>query len=418
MKWMGCFASKNADSKATRVSRWRSTGIVALRDSKLKTFPDEVLDLGSSVRTLDLTRNKIVNIPTDISKLTNMQRLVMAENLIERLPMHLGKLQCLKVITLDRNKISYLPDELGLLVRLERLSISENMLEVVPETIGSLRNLSLLDLSNNKLKSLPESIGSCFSLEELQANDNLIEHLPASICNLVHLKSLCLNNNKVSQIPKTLLKDCKMLQNISLHSNPIVMDQFQMMEGFQEFEERRKKKFDKQIDSNVMISSKGLGEGIKTARRQKLTGGGVSVTSDITFRLFESQFQAVYTGKPPKQLNCVKTYFKMSSFVINVLNPNQVATIINNFNSSSKEITNLRKKKVDAEIARLLKEDLESKFPLSLDQSIEGLQQKLEVAKKKIRILREMEKEQHGVNYLHFDNPSYTYSQLQPKIQH
>lgn len=34
------------------------------------------------------------------------------------------------------------------------------------------------------------------------------------------------------------------------------------MEGFQEFEARRKKKFDKQIDSNVMISSKGLDEGV------------------------------------------------------------------------------------------------------------------------------------------------------------
>lgn len=34
------------------------------------------------------------------------------------------------------------------------------------------------------------------------------------------------------------------------------------MEGFQAFETRRKKKFDKQIDSNVMISSKGLDEGV------------------------------------------------------------------------------------------------------------------------------------------------------------
>lgn len=34
------------------------------------------------------------------------------------------------------------------------------------------------------------------------------------------------------------------------------------MEGFQEFEARRRKKFDKQIDSNVMISSKGLDEGV------------------------------------------------------------------------------------------------------------------------------------------------------------
>ena len=94
------------------------------------------------------------------------------------------------------------------------------------------------------------------------------------------------------QIPTSLLKDCKALQNISLHGNPISMDQFQQvclsslmwchisillkaiciyvsnftiniqMEGFQEFEERRRKKFDKQIVSNVMISSRGLDEGV------------------------------------------------------------------------------------------------------------------------------------------------------------
>ncbi|XP_021804101.1 plant intracellular Ras-group-related LRR protein 7-like [Prunus avium] len=95
----------------------------------------------------------------------------------------------------------------------------------------------------------------CFS-------DNSIEDLPESVCNLVHLKALCLDNNNVKQIPTNLLKDCKALQNISLHGNPISMDQFQQMEGFQEFEARRKKKFDKQIDSNVMISSKGLDEGV------------------------------------------------------------------------------------------------------------------------------------------------------------
>ncbi|KAB1201289.1 Pectinesterase/pectinesterase inhibitor PPE8B [Morella rubra] len=33
---MGCCASKEGDSKACRVARWRSTGIVALRDCKLK----------------------------------------------------------------------------------------------------------------------------------------------------------------------------------------------------------------------------------------------------------------------------------------------------------------------------------------------------------------------------------------------
>lgn len=34
------------------------------------------------------------------------------------------------------------------------------------------------------------------------------------------------------------------------------------MDGFKDFEARRKQKFDKQIDSNVIISSKGLDEGV------------------------------------------------------------------------------------------------------------------------------------------------------------
>ncbi|CAI9786781.1 unnamed protein product [Fraxinus pennsylvanica] len=243
---MGCCSSKCADSKASRVTRWRSTGIVALRDCKLKTFPDEVIDLERSVRTLDLTHNKLVDIPTEINKLINLQRLILADNVIERLPMNLGKLQSLKVMTLDGNRVTTLPDELGQLVKLERLSISGNLLLNLPETLGSLRNHSLTRYQDTRVGD----------------EENSIEELPASVCNLIHLKSLSLNNNNMKQIPPNLLKECKSLQNISLHGNPIVMDQFQQMEGFQDFEARRKKKFDKQIDSNVMLSSKGLDEGV------------------------------------------------------------------------------------------------------------------------------------------------------------
>ncbi|KAI4341464.1 hypothetical protein MLD38_026185 [Melastoma candidum] len=101
---MGCCVSKSGgDSKASRVARWRSTGIVALRDSKLKSLPDEVLELEKSVRTLDLTHNKLVDLPVEICKLINLQRLILAENLIERLPINLGKLQSLKIMIMDGN---------------------------------------------------------------------------------------------------------------------------------------------------------------------------------------------------------------------------------------------------------------------------------------------------------------------------
>ncbi|KAG6491147.1 hypothetical protein ZIOFF_052479 [Zingiber officinale] len=310
---MGCCNSKGAgDSSAGRVARWRSTGIVALRDSKLRllvafwtwtikyfriqnsifspvfhgivtlasvrcfhvagrisvseamvqTLPSEILAVESFVRTLDLTNNRINEVTPEISKLVNMQRLVLANNQIKQLPTTIGILRQLKVIILDGNHLTNLPDELGFLSRLEKLSITGNSLVCLPNTIGNLCNLVLLNVSSNKLKCLPESIGGCISLEELQANDNVIEELPSSVCNLVHLKLLSLNNNLIQQLPQDLLKSCKALQNVSLHENPISMEQFQQMEGFQEFEARRKKKFDKQIDSNVMMSSTGLDEGL------------------------------------------------------------------------------------------------------------------------------------------------------------
>ncbi|XP_020240788.1 plant intracellular Ras-group-related LRR protein 7 isoform X2 [Asparagus officinalis] len=258
---MGCCSSTNGDSRAARVARWRSTGIVALRDFKLKVLPGEIFEVGSSVRTLDLTNNKIVEIPSDIGKLVSAQRLVLASNLIERLPNNLGNLRSLKVLTLDGNRLRNLPDECAL-SRLEQLSITNNILICLPNTVGHLHNLLILNVSSNKLKSLPESIGGCTSLEEFQANDNLIEELPLSICNLIHLKSLFLNKNNMHQLPQNLLRGCKALQNLSLHDNPIAMEQFQQMDGFLEFEARRKKKFDKQIDSNVMMSSTALDEGL------------------------------------------------------------------------------------------------------------------------------------------------------------
>lgn len=259
---MGCCNSKNQDSTAGRIGRWRSTGIVAMRDSKLKAFPSDVLSIDKFVRTLDLTNNKIAEIPPEIGVLVNMQRMVVAYNLIERLPINMGNLESLKVLTLDGNRITSLPDELGSLTRLEKLSITHNSLTCLPKTIGDLRNLLILNVSNNKLKSLPESIGGCVSLEELQADENIIDNLPSSICNITPLKSISMNKNNLHQLPENLLKDCKALQNVSLHDNPILLHQFQQMEGYEQFEDRRKKKFDKQIDAKVIMSSNGLDEGV------------------------------------------------------------------------------------------------------------------------------------------------------------
>ncbi|PWA80003.1 leucine-rich repeat domain, L domain-like protein [Artemisia annua] len=53
----------------------------------------------------------VVDVPEEINKLMNMQRLILANNIIGRLPMNIGKLQSLKFIMLDGNQLTTLPDE-------------------------------------------------------------------------------------------------------------------------------------------------------------------------------------------------------------------------------------------------------------------------------------------------------------------
>ncbi|KAG0478254.1 hypothetical protein HPP92_012973 [Vanilla planifolia] len=185
--YMGCHSSKSASSSAKQTARWKSTGIVALRDSKLKVLPDDVLEVDTFVRTLDMSNNKVAEIPLDIGKLINMQRL-----------------------------LAFFPDLNGCLF--------QELVNMLADTIEKLNNLSLLNVSRNKLRTLPPSIGGCTSLEELQAN-------------------------ALGTASQNLLKCCQALQNLSLHGNVITMDQLQQMEGFEEFEQRRRKKFDKQINS-------------------------------------------------------------------------------------------------------------------------------------------------------------------------
>ncbi|KAH7332298.1 hypothetical protein KP509_20G080400 [Ceratopteris richardii] len=259
---MGCCVSKQQVARTNRAAKWKTTGIVGLRDSNLKTLPNQVLDLARSVRTLDVTHNRLVDLPVEIGGLVNLQRLMASENVLQRLPSTIGKLQSLKVLALDENRLTTLPDELGLLVRLERLSVSMNALTSLPSALGSLRNLTLLNVSHNKLMLLPESLGSCYSLEELLANDNSIAELPYSICSLVHLKALGMDNNKLTQLPPLLLKECTSLQSLSIHGNPITAEELQLMDAFDEYESRRQRKFNKQLDANVMLNSKGLDEGV------------------------------------------------------------------------------------------------------------------------------------------------------------
>eukprot|EP01026_Neomeris_dumetosa_P044317 TRINITY_DN3729_c0_g1_i2.p1 TRINITY_DN3729_c0_g1~~TRINITY_DN3729_c0_g1_i2.p1 ORF type:complete len:278 (-),score=26.65 TRINITY_DN3729_c0_g1_i2:511-1344(-) len=252
-------------NKTQRIANWRATGVVGLRDAKLREFPPYLVDFPEEIKSIDATNNKIASLPDYLPLLTNLHRLILASNSLNEFVVQggtLASLSGLKVLILDDNSIAELPDDIGTLVNLEKLSINGNSLTALNEAVGKLTKLQQISAHGNKLMSLPDSLGSCGNLEELDFSNNFLKAIPESLGRLSKLKKLKLDRNSIGQVPTQILVGCVSMHTLSLHYNPITMEVLKSTEGFDEFENRRKSKFDKIIGSGVLLGSGGVDQGI------------------------------------------------------------------------------------------------------------------------------------------------------------
>ncbi|KAG8091812.1 hypothetical protein GUJ93_ZPchr0012g19803 [Zizania palustris] len=238
----------------SRSERWKLTGIIALSDCSLKAVPEEVWDCGSSIRVLDCSNNCIESIPQEIAALKSLHKLILTANDITDGNISWEGLLCvqtLTVLSLSQNRLVTLPSSLGSLTYLRELRIANNRLENLPVEIGLLKHLELLVASNNRITSLPSSIGDCESLIEVDLSSNLLVELPEAFVNLQYLKALHLRNNGLTSLPSNLFKKCWRLITLDLHGTGITNDVLRQVEGWEEFDERRRKKHQKQLDFRV-----------------------------------------------------------------------------------------------------------------------------------------------------------------------
>lgn len=149
--------------RAAREKGWRATGIVSLRDAKLRVrcsvgavrprradapapaqqeLPESVLALRDAVKALDATNNRLVALPPSLGSLSSLQRLVLAQNRLAELPPALCSLSALKTLSLDSNALAALPPALGSLRNLERLSLADNQLRELPPSVRARRGRS------------------------------------------------------------------------------------------------------------------------------------------------------------------------------------------------------------------------------------------------------------------------------------
>uniref|UniRef100_A0A3P8Y7W6 PDZ domain-containing protein n=1 Tax=Esox lucius TaxID=8010 RepID=A0A3P8Y7W6_ESOLU len=190
-----------------RLSKLR---ILELRENHLKTMPNmfgvlvfqpEVLEQIHNLKELWMDNNSLQTIPGSIGKLRQLRYLDLAKNRIESLDTDISGCESLEDLLLSSNMLQHLPDSIGMLKKLTTLKVDDNQLTSLPNTIGSLSLLEEFDCSCNELESLPPTIGYLHNLRTFSADENFLVELPREIGNCKNVTVMSLRSNKLEFLP-------------------------------------------------------------------------------------------------------------------------------------------------------------------------------------------------------------------------
>ncbi|KIW45382.1 uncharacterized protein PV06_03778 [Exophiala oligosperma] len=109
---------------------------------------------------------------------TLMSLNIASAKLVEFKESMFGFMPNLQKLNLDKNHLSNMSSQIGRLSKLEFLSMAKNPLNIVPPSIGSLLELKFLNLRECNVKSLPPEIWYCRRLETLNLSSNVLEIFP------------------------------------------------------------------------------------------------------------------------------------------------------------------------------------------------------------------------------------------------
>jgi Leucine-rich repeat (LRR) protein len=127
-----------------------------LSKQKLSEIPPEVFEL-KNINELYLDKNRLTVIPEQISELKYLQKFSAQHNEIAEIPGGLLKLTDLYYIDLADNIIETIPNDIDLLNKLETLSLWDNPIAQYPATLGDLTSLKVLDLLHNDISGETQS---------------------------------------------------------------------------------------------------------------------------------------------------------------------------------------------------------------------------------------------------------------------
>jgi internalin A len=180
--------------------------------------------LRSQATELDLsgggTLNALISLPESLSQLTQLEKLVLARNLLTELPPWFRKLTKLRDLNLSDNKLTVLPQSFGELSNLESLDLSFNHLRYLPQSFVQLHKLKDVHLSHNQLHYLPPQLGALTELTALAVNNLPLIALPEWLSNLGQLQILNASGTKITTLSDSV-RQLKWLKHLNFQRSKL-----------------------------------------------------------------------------------------------------------------------------------------------------------------------------------------------------
>ena len=160
----------------------------------LEFVPDRIKDF-KNIRDINVSNNLLTDLPFKHIPTEKLLKLTANNNRLKNLSSGISRLSNLRFLFLGKNMFEEFPTEITELPNLRRLFFHDNFITNLPSEIGNFKQLRVLVLCDNKsLSELPEEIIKLDKLQALDLRDTKITKLPEGLSELAGLKTLKLSS--------------------------------------------------------------------------------------------------------------------------------------------------------------------------------------------------------------------------------
>ena len=165
----------------------------------LSELPEEIFALADTLEVLNLSGNRLRELPHQLTRLHKLQVLFASDNDFEVLPEVLGDCPALHMVGFKANRIADVPAA-ALPPALRWLTLTDNAIGRLPAELGQRPALQKLMLAGNRLQVLPDSLQQAHRLELLRISANRLTEVPGWLTELPRLSWLALAGNAMGWV--------------------------------------------------------------------------------------------------------------------------------------------------------------------------------------------------------------------------